>query len=130
MKQEATMRKAYEVASGLLAAAAIAATLWSPAVSDELRPTKYKVTVLEQVRHEITVEADVERARNVALLEARRTSGSPNPAWKPSPRIVLAHVHEANNFAVIDVEPLPSRATPEPDRTPVPLEIDALGGTP
>jgi hypothetical protein len=122
MKREATMRKAYTVAS----AAAIAATLWSPAVSDELRPMKYKVTVVEQVRHEITVEADVERAaRTVALLEAHRTSGSLIPAWKPSPRTVLAHVHEADDFAVIDIEPLPSRAAPEPDRSPVPLEIDA-----
>jgi hypothetical protein len=111
--------------------AAIAATFWSPAVSDELRPIKYKVTVMEQVRHEITVRADREyAARTVALLEARRTSGSPNPKWKPSPPSVLAHVHEANDFAVIDIEPLPSRATREPDRSPVPLEIDALGGTP
>jgi hypothetical protein len=37
--------------------AAIAATFWSPAVSDELRPIKYKVTVMEQVRYEITVKA-------------------------------------------------------------------------
>ena len=125
------MSKACAVASGPLAAAVIATTLWSPAVSDELRPMKYKVTVLEQVRHEITVEADVERAaRNVALLEARRTSGSPNPAWKPWPRTVLAHVHEADDFAVIDIEPMPSRAPPEPDRSPVSLEIEALGGTP
>jgi hypothetical protein len=125
------MRKAYTDAGCLLAAAAIAASLWSPAASNELRPIKYKVTVLEQVRHEITVEAGVERAaRTVALLEARRTSGSPNPAWKPWPRTVLAHVHEANDFAVIDIEPLPPRATPEPDRSPVALEIDALGDTP
>jgi hypothetical protein len=41
-------------------ATAIAATLWSPAVSDELRPMQYKIRVLEQVRHEITVEADQE----------------------------------------------------------------------
>jgi hypothetical protein len=114
MKREATMRKAYEVASGLLAAAATAATLWSPAVSDELRPINYKVTVMEQVRHEITVKADKEyAARTVALLEARRISGSPNPRWKPSPKSVLAHVHEADDFAVIGIEPLPSPATPE-----------------
>jgi hypothetical protein len=112
-------------------AAAIAATFWSPAVSDELRPMKFKVTVLEQVRHEVTVEADEEwGARTVALLEARRTSGSPSPAWKPSPPMVLAHVHEANDFAVIDIEPLPSGAPREPDRSPVPLEVDALGASP
>ncbi|MBV9288403.1 MAG: hypothetical protein JO288_11390 [Hyphomicrobiales bacterium] len=106
------MRKAYEVASSLLAAAAIAVTLWSPAVSDELPLMKYKVTVLEQVRHEITVKADVERAAlAVALLEARRTSGSPNPAWKPSPPTVLAHVREVHDFAVTDIEPLPSSIT-------------------
>ena len=125
------MRKAYAVASGVLGAVAIAATRWSPANSDELRPIKYKVTVIEQVRHEITVEAEKDyAARTVALLEARRTSGSRNPGWKPSPKSVLAHVHEADDFAVIDIEPLPSRAPPEPDRSPVPLEIDALGGTP
>jgi hypothetical protein len=96
--------------------AAIAATFWSPAVSAELRP--YTVTVLEQVRHEITVEAEEEfAARTIALLEARRTSGSLNPAWKPSPPAVLAHLHEANDFAVIDLEPLPSRATAEPQLT-------------
>jgi hypothetical protein len=94
--------------------AAIAATVWSPAISDELRPINYKVTVMEQVRHEITVKADKEyAARAVALLEARRTSGSPNPRWKPSPKSVLAHVHEADDFAVIGIEPLPSPATPE-----------------
>lgn len=94
--------------------AAIAATVWSPAISDELRPINYKVTVMEQVRHEITVKADKEYAvRAVALLEARRTSGSPNPLWKPSPKSVLAHVHEADDFAVIGIEPLPSPATPE-----------------
>ena len=116
--------------SKIMLSAAIAATFWSPAVADE-SPPKYEVTVMEQVRHEITVKADKEyAARTVALLEARRTSGSPNPAWKPWPRTVLAHVHEANDFAVIDIEPLPPRATPEPDRSPVALEIDALGGTP
>jgi hypothetical protein len=118
-------------ASGVLGSAAIAATFWSPADSDELRPMKYKITVLEQVHHEITVEADEERAaRTVALLEARRTSGSPTQGWKPWPRTVVAHVHEANDFAVIDIEPLPSPATPEPDRSPAPLEISASGGTP
>ena len=125
------MRKAHTGASGVLGAAAIAATLWSPADSDELRPMKYKVTVMEQVHHDITVEADEEwAARTVALLEAHRTSGSPSPAWKPWPRTVSAHMQEAKDFAVIAIEPLPSRATPEPDRSPVSLEIDALGGTP
>ena len=122
-------RKAYWVASGFLAGVAIAVTFWSPAVSVESR--QYKVTVIEQVRHEITVKAAKTYAAGaVALLEARRTSGSPNPAWEPSPPTVLAHVHEANDFAVIDIEPLPSRATPEPDRNPVLFEIDAMGGTP
>jgi hypothetical protein len=94
--------------------AAIAATFWSPAVSDELGPIKYKVIVMEQVRHEITVKADKEyAARNVALLEARRTSGSPNPGWKSSPPSVLANVHEADDFAVIGIEPLPSPTTSE-----------------
>ena len=109
-------------------ATAIAATLWSPAVSDELRPMQYKIRVLEQVRHEIIVEADQEcGARTVALLEARRTSGSPNPAWKPSPPAVLAHIHEASDFAVTDIEPVPSRGALKPHRDPVPVEIEALG---
>jgi hypothetical protein len=95
------MRKSHEVASGLLAAAAIVATLWSPAVSDELRPIQYKVTLLEQVRHEFAIEAHNERAaRAVALLEARRTLGSSNPAWKPGPPTVLAHVHEGADFGL------------------------------
>ena len=55
------MRKAYTVASGVPAVAVIA-TFWWPAVSDELRPMKYKVTVMEQVHHEITVEAEKEYA--------------------------------------------------------------------
>jgi hypothetical protein len=125
------MRKSHEVASGLLAAAAIVATLWSPAISDELRPIKYKVTLLEQVGHEFTIEAhDESAARAVALLEAHRTLGSRNPAWKPGPPTVLAHVHEGTDFAVIDIEPLPSLATPDQHLGPVPLEIDALGGFP
>jgi hypothetical protein len=103
-------------------AAAITTAFWSPAVSDELRPMKYKVTVLEQVRHEITVQAgEAWAARNLALLEARRTSGSPSPAWRPSSPIVLAHVHATNDFAVIDIEPLPSRATSESGLQPHPL---------
>ena len=106
-------------------AAVIVATFWSPAVSDELRPMTYKVTVLELVRHEITVEANKEcAARTVALLEARRTSGSSHPEWEPSPPTVLAHVHEANDFAVIDIEAW--RSTVELDRGPIPPEIDAL----
>ena len=41
------------------------------------RLRSYTITVLEQIHHEITVEASEERAaRTVALLEARRTSGS------------------------------------------------------
>ena len=85
---------------------------WSPAICNELR--SYKVSVIEQVRHDITVEATEEyAARTDALLEARRTSGSPNPFWKPSPKSVLAHVHEADDFAVIGIEPPPSPATPE-----------------
>jgi hypothetical protein len=101
--------------SKITLSAAIAATFWSPAVSDELQQMKYKVTVMEQVRHEITVKADKEyAARMVALLEARRTSGSPNPGWKPSPPSVLAHEREADDFSVIGIEPLPSPATPEP----------------
>jgi hypothetical protein len=128
------MRKAYAGASGVLGAAAIAATLWSPAVSDELQPMKYmkyRVTVLEQVHHEFTIEAhDETAARTVALLEAHRTLGSATPAWKPGPPTVLAHVHEGTDFAVIRIEPLPSLATPEPHLGPVPVEIDALGGSP
>ncbi|MBV9286810.1 MAG: hypothetical protein JO288_03140 [Hyphomicrobiales bacterium] len=125
------MRKSHQIASGLLPAAAIVATLWSPAVSDELRPIKYKVTLLEQVRHEFIIEAhDETAARTFALLEAGRTLGSRIPAWKPRPPTLLAHVHEGTDFAVIDIEPLPSLATPEPHLGPVPLEIDALGGSP
>jgi hypothetical protein len=62
----------------MLAKAALAtviATIWSPAICDEVR--SYTVTVVEPIRHEITVEAAEEyAARSDALLEARRTSGS------------------------------------------------------
>jgi hypothetical protein len=66
----------------MLAKAALAtviATIWSPVFGGELR-SYYRVTVMEQVRHEITVEAAEEyAARNDALLEARRTSASGKP---------------------------------------------------
>ena len=75
-------------------------TFCSPAVCDELR--SYTVTVMEQIRHEITVEASEEyAARTDALLEARRTSGSGKPWWEPSPPTVLAHARQAGGFAVI-----------------------------
>jgi hypothetical protein len=101
----------------------VTASFWPPAVSDELWPLKFKVAVLEQVRHESTVEADDERAaQTIGPLEARRTSGSRNPAWRPSPPTVLAHVHEANDFNVIDVAPLPSLVAPEPHPGPMPSD--------
>ena len=58
--------------------AAAISIFWSPAIRHELR--SYTVTVMEQIRHQITVEANEEyAARADALLEARRTSGSGNP---------------------------------------------------
>jgi hypothetical protein len=67
----------------MLAKATLAAAIpifCSPAVCDELR--SYTVTVMEQVRHDITVEASQDyAARTEALLEARRTSGSGKPWW-------------------------------------------------
>ena len=92
--------------------AAVAAAFWSPAVSDELKP-KYKVTVLQRLHREITVEADEERAaRTIALLEARRMSRL-SPTWSPSPPSVLAHRLEADDVDVIEVERLPLPATAE-----------------
>lgn len=77
----------------------------SPAVCDELR--SYRVTVMEQIRHEIIVEANEEyAARADALLEARRIAGSGKPWWGPSPPTVLAHARQAGGFAVIDIEPV------------------------
>jgi hypothetical protein len=88
--------------------AAAIATSWSPAFSDELRI--YTVTVMEEVRHKITVEATEEyAARSDALLEARRTSGSGKPWWEPSPPTVLARACQASGFAVIAIEPVPIR---------------------
>ena len=87
------------------AALAAMATFWSPARAAELQ--SYTVTVLEQIRYDITVDANEESAaRTLALLEARRTSRFGNPAWKPSPAAILAHTREADDFAVIEVEPL------------------------
>ena len=84
---------------------AATATFWSPAGAAELQ--SYRVTVLEQTRYDITVDANEESAaRTLALLEARRTSRFGNPAWKPSPPAILAHAREADDFAVIKVEPL------------------------
>jgi hypothetical protein len=74
--------------------AAAISIFWSPAICNELR--SYTVTVMEQIRHQITVEANEEyAARADALLEARRTSGSGNPWWKPSPPTVLAHARQS-----------------------------------
>jgi hypothetical protein len=81
------------------------AAFWSPAGGAELQ--SYTVTVLEQIRYDITVDANEESAaRTIALLEARRTSRFGNPAWKPSPPAILAHAREADDFAVIKIEPL------------------------
>jgi hypothetical protein len=91
----------------MLTAAALAAmaAFWSPAGAAELQ--SYRVTVLEQTRYDITVDANEESAaRTLALLEARRTSRFGHPAWNPSPPRILAHVREADDFAVIKVEPL------------------------
>jgi hypothetical protein len=93
------------LAGGTKAALAAMATFWSPAGAAELQ--SYTITVLEQIRYDITVEANEESAaRTIALLEARRTSRLGNPAWKPSPSTVLARAREADGFAVIKVEPL------------------------
>jgi hypothetical protein len=81
------------------------APFWAPAGAAELQ--SYRVTVLEQTRYDITVDANEESAaRTLALLEARRTSRFGNPAWKPSPPAILAHAREVDDFAVIKVEPL------------------------
>jgi hypothetical protein len=95
-------------------------TFCSPALCDELR--SYTVTVMEQVRHEITVEAAAEyAARTDALLEARRTSGPGKPWWEPSPPSVLAHARQSGGFAVIAIEPVPSRPGPYPGQARVAL---------
>ena len=83
---------------------AIAAAFWSPAISGEVK--RFTVTVLEEVRHEVTVQAgDEQAARTVALIEARRTAGSSHPAWRPAPPSVVSHVHKANDFSVIAIVP-------------------------
>ena len=88
-------------------------TFCSPAICDELR--SYTVTVLEQIRHEITVVAAEESsARSAALLETRRTSGSGKPRWEPSPPSVLTHARQAGGFAVITIEPVPMRPRHDP----------------
>jgi hypothetical protein len=81
------------------------APFWSPA--DAAERQSYRVTVLEQTRYDITVDANEESAaRTIALLEARRTSRFGDPAWNPSPPAILAHAREVDDFAVIKVEPL------------------------
>src|SRR5271154_6400772 len=88
------------------------AAFWPPAGAAELR--SYTVTVLEQIRYDITVQANEESAaRSMALLEARRISRFGDPAWKPSPPAVLADAREAGDFAVIMVEPLFRLDAPE-----------------
>ena len=77
----------------------------SPAGSAE--PQSFAVTVVEQTRYDITVDANEEYAAQTdALLEARRTSGSCKPWWGPSPPTVISHAREAADFSVIKVEPL------------------------
>jgi hypothetical protein len=101
-------------------AAAIAAS--SPAVSNDLR--SYTVTVMETVRHEITVVAAEEyAARTDALLEVRRTSGPGKPWWEPSPPSVLAHARQSGGLAVIAIEPVPIRPGHHPGQ--IRLEIVA-----
>jgi hypothetical protein len=88
----------------------------SPAFGDELRT--YTVIVMEQIRHEITVEAtEAYAARTDALLEARRTSGSGKPWWEPSPPSVSAHARQADGFVVIGVNPVPARPVSYPGQT-------------
>jgi len=95
-------------------------TFCSPAICGELR--SYTVTVMEQIRHEITVEAAEDyAARTDALLEARRTSGSGKPWWEPSPPSVLAHARQADGFAVIAIEPVPARPGPYPGKARIAL---------
>jgi hypothetical protein len=86
------------------ALAAIAAGFWSPATSGELK--HFTITVLEEVRHEVTIQAESEdAARTIALMEARRTAGSSHPAWGPPPPSVISHVHKANDFSVVAITP-------------------------
>jgi hypothetical protein len=100
--------------------AAAISSFCSPACCDELRP--YTVTVMEQIRHEITIEANEDyAARTDALLEARRTSGSGKPWWEPSPPSVLAHARQSGGFAVIAIEPVPARPGPYPGKARVAL---------
>jgi hypothetical protein len=89
------------------------ATFCAPAVGDELQ--SYKVTVVEQIRHEITVEAEEEyAARTDAVLEARRTSASGKPWWQPSPPAILTHGQQSDGFVVIDIKRIPPLAAPYP----------------
>ena len=107
----------------MLVKATLAAAItifWSPAICSELR--SYKVSVIEQVRHDITVEATEEyAARTDALLEARRTSGTGKPFWEPSPPTVTAHARQADGFAVIAIEPVPATPGPYPGKARVAL---------
>jgi hypothetical protein len=98
------------------------AAFWPPAGAAELQ--LYTVTVLEQTRYDITVEANQESAaRTIALLEARRTSGSGKPWWGPSPPSVFAHARQAGGFAVIDIKPM--LTTPGPYPGQMRLELSA-----
>jgi hypothetical protein len=91
-------------------------TFCSTAICGELR--SYTVTVTEQIRHEITVEAAEDyAARTDALLEARRTSRSGKPWWEPSPPSVLAHTRQSGGFAVIDIKPVLATPRPYPGQT-------------
>jgi hypothetical protein len=95
-----------------LAALTALATFCTPATSAESQ--RYTATVLEQIRSEITVEANEEyAARAMALLEARRTSRFGSPAWEPSPPAVVANARESEDFAAIKTEPLFPLAAPK-----------------
>jgi hypothetical protein len=74
---------------------------------------------MQQIRHEITVEAEEYMARSDALLEARRISGSGKPRWGPSPPTILAHARQSGDFAVIDFKPVLATPRPYPGQTRV-----------
>ena len=101
--------------------AAVIAISCSSAIADELR--SYTVIVMEQIRHEITVEAtEAYAARSDALLEARRTSGPGKPWWEPAPPSVLAHARQAGGFAVSTSRPCP----PAPGRHPGQMRLEMV----
>ena len=81
---------------------------FAPIVGEPTYKFNFKLTIVQQTCHRITIAADSENeALTLALSEARQTSGWPRwPRWL-APLGVLAHERLTESFQVSAIERLP-----------------------